>query len=401
MLVGAVLGRHGEEIDQGLAWIFRCPNSFTGEDVAEISAHGSVMVLEALVRAALDYGAVLAEPGEFTRRAFLNGKMDLVQAEAVADLINAAGQFSLDQAYGLLKGQLSSRIRSIGQHISKVLAQVGALLDFPDDVVLAAPALRPTLGSAIEQCSALTGTFSTYLRRKEGAGVAIIGPPNVGKSSIFNLLLSESRAIVSPLPGTTRDLIEARLYLGGQICRLIDTAGIRSADDPVELEGVERALSAFEQADLVLLVLDISHPWEPGFEALLARAKPDRCLLVLNKADLPSHLSLPENLLFHTVRLSALTGEGLAQVLEFLRCRQVLSQERPEIGVTRQRHLQSLMRVQHHLGLADTQLQQEIPLAECVAEDLRLALNEIDLLLGAKFSEEALNIIFSEFCIGK
>jgi len=401
VLVGAVLGQHGEAIDQGLAWIFRGPNSFTGEDTAEISAHGSLMVLEALVRTALDHGAVLAEPGEFTRRAFLNGKIDLVQAEAVADLINASGQFSLDQAYGLLKGQLSSRILAIGQHISKALAQVVALLDFPDDVVLATASLRPTLSPAIEQCAALTGTFSTYLRRKEGAGVAIIGPPNVGKSSIFNLLLSESRAIVSPLPGTTRDLIEARFFLGGQICRLIDTAGIRSADDPVELEGVVRAMSAFDQADLVLLVLDISNPWEPGFETLLARAKPDRCLLILNKADLPNRLSLPENLLFRSVQLSAMTGEGLAQVLDFLRCRQVLSHEGPEIGLTRQRHLDSLMRVQHHLGLADTQLQQEFPLAECVAEDLRLALDEVDLLLGARFSEDVLDIIFSEFCIGK
>lgn len=398
---GAVLGEQGQEIDQGLAWVFTAPNSYTGEDTVEISCHGSLLILETVVRTAIFHGAVLAQPGEFTRRAFLNGKMDLIQAEAVVDLIHASGRFSLDNAYGLLGGQLSAQVTRIGQIILHALAHLEALLDFPEDVAVDAGVIAESISSALDQCSQLTSTFSTFSRRNKGFSVAIVGPPNAGKSSLFNLLLKESRAIVSPLPGTTRDLIESQLYIDGELFRLIDTAGLHNSADPVENEGIGRAYGAAEKADLVLLVLDSSLPWSVGYADLCRLLDPSRDLIVFNKADLPTQLVLPAEMPCACLSVSALTGLGFSALLNHLRAKHSADTLGQAAGLTRLRHFECLSRAQDYLMKARSQAIGPHLIPECVADDLHTALEEIYLLLGQKVSDEVLDLIFSEFCIGK
>lgn len=398
---GTVLGEQGQEIDQGLAWVFVAPNSYTGEDTVEISCHGSLLVLEVVVRAAVLHGAVLAQPGEFTRRAFLNGKMDLVQAEAVVDLIHASSRFSLDNAYGLLKGQLSAQIGQIGESILRALAYAEVLLDFPEEVAVDARAISDPVALALGQCAQLTSTFSTYSRRADGFYIAIIGPPNAGKSSLFNLLLKESRAIVSPIPGTTRDLIESHLYLDGELFRLVDTAGLHPSVDPVEEEGISRAYNMARKADLVLLVLDSSLPWSAEYADLCSLLDPCRDLVILNKADLPLKLILPSGMSFTCLSLSALTAVGVNTLFDHLRTVHSADTKLQAAGLTRQRHYECLSRAQDYLCKAQTQTLEPLLAPECVAEDLRAALEEIYSLLGLRVNDEVLDIVFSEFCIGK
>lgn len=398
MQFGVALGENGQVLDQALAWVFLNPRSYTGEDTVEISCHGSLAVLEGLVRAAVRAGAVLAEPGEFTRRAFLNGKMDLVQAEAVADLIHAAGRFSLENAYGLLAGQLSRAVAEIQQGVLGALAQCEALLDFPDDVALGLQAVRDAGQVALGRCEALTSTFSTFSRRQDGTVVAIIGPANAGKSSLFNLLLRESRSIVSPLPGTTRDLIEARLFVDGELVRLVDTAGLRQAADPVEAEGVARAYGVAARADIRVLVLDSSRPWESGFGPLLEGLHA-RDVLVLNKSDLPTQL-VPPDLGVRPISVSALSGEGVDLVLAALRDR-IPPAPKEEVGLLHLRHFECLSAAAAALKRALSHLEGRAVALECVAEELRGALVQTHVLLGTQVDDEVLDLVFSRFCIGK
>ena len=402
MQVGTVLGEHGEKLDQGLAWVFAGPCSYTGEDTVEISAHGSLIVLEALVRAALSHGAVLAGPGEFTRRAFLNGKIDLLQAEGVVDLIHAVGRFSLGNAYGMLSGQLSASVGAIGEFTLDALALAEALLDFPDDVPSAFGEIDSMVCRALARCAELTGTFETFSRKNDGVEVAIVGPPNAGKSSLFNLLLRDSRAIVSPVPGTTRDLIEARLFLDGELFRLVDTAGLRPTADPVEAEGVSRAMAAAQRADLVLVVMDASIPWIVDIGAMLERLDPKRVGVVFNKVDLPLQIVLPEDLGFTPLRVSALLGDGVDLLLDFLRSKRGRPHEDSEaVSLTRVRHFECLSRAEVHFRNALVQLNSMPPALECVAEELRGALAEVHSVLGVEVGDVLLDRIFSEFCIGK
>ncbi|MCC7264088.1 MAG: tRNA uridine-5-carboxymethylaminomethyl(34) synthesis GTPase MnmE [Candidatus Latescibacteria bacterium] len=398
---GLVLGGDGQEIDQGLAWVFPAPRSYTGEDTVEISCHGSLVVLEALVRAAVGAGAVLAGPGEFTRRAFLNGKMDLVQAEAVVDLIHASGRFTLDNAYGLLKGRLSAEVGEIKRELLRALAHTEALLDFPEEVAIGGQDIAAAVARTCQRCAALTATFTTFSRRQEGIGVAIIGPPNAGKSSVFNLLLKESRAIVSPIPGTTRDLIEARLYIDGELFRLVDTAGLRTTTDPIEVEGVARAHGAATEADIRLLVLDSSLPWDIAWDSMVAKLVPDRDLVVLNKSDLPRVLPGFAAAGFRVVSISALTGDGVGGLLDALRLSLGPSPVGSATGLVHLRHFDCLSRVEGYLRNAQGILGSDEIALECVAEELRAAIDQVHVLLGTQASEEVLDLVFSEFCIGK
>lgn len=396
---GVALGEDGQVIDQALAWVFLNPRSYTGEDTVEISCHGSLAVLEGLVRASVRAGAVLAEPGEFTRRAFLNGKMDLVQAEAVADLIHAAGRFSLENAYGLLAGQLSRAVTEIQQGVLGALAQCEALLDFPDDVVLGSQTVRDAGQAALDHCEALTSTFSTFSRRQDGAVVAIVGPANAGKSSLFNLLLRESRSIVSPLPGTTRDLVEARLFVEGELFRLVDTAGLRESSDPVEAEGVARAHGVAASADIRIVVLDSSQPWDSGFGGLLQGLRAGRDILVLNKSDLAGKLTLPD-LGVRPIAVSALSGEGVDLVLAAFRDR-IPPAPKEVVGLLHLRHFECLSTAAAALKRALAHLEGRAVALECVAEELRGALVQTHVLLGTQVDDEVLDLVFSRFCIGK
>lgn len=398
---GVILGEQGQEIDRGLAWVFAAPSSYTGEDTVEISCHGSLFILEAVVRSAIAHGAVLAQPGEFTRRAFLNGKMDLIQAEAVVDLIRASGRFSLDNAYGLLRGQLSGQITQISQAVLHALAHLEALVDFPEDVIVDSRIIQDSIAAALRQCSQLTSTFSTFSRRNDGFSIAIIGPPNVGKSSLFNCLLKESRAIVSPVPGTTRDLIEARLYIDGELFRVIDSAGLHRSADFVESEGIKRAYRAAENADLILLVLDSSRPWLSEYSELCELLDLHKDLVIFNKADLPSRLILPRENLFKCLSLSALTGAGIDALFDHLRLLHSANTQMQTAGITRLRHYECLRNAQNYLETAQFQSADPHGAIECIAADLQAALEEIYSLLGLRVNEEVLNLIFSEFCIGK
>lgn len=398
---GAILDEQGQEIDRGLAWVFAAPSSYTGEDTVEISCHGSLFILEAVVRAAIRHGAVLAQPGEFTRRAFLNGKMDLIQAEAVVDLIRASDRFSLDNAYGLVNGQLSGQVTQISQAVLQALVYLVALVDFPEDIVVDSRIVKDSIATALRQCTQLTSTFSTFSRRSDGFSIAIVGPPNVGKSSLFNFLLKESRAIVSPVPGTTRDLIESRLYIDGELFRITDSAGLHRSTDPVESEGIDRAYQAAEKADLILLVLDSSRPWLAEYADLCKLLEPHRDLVVFNKADLPSQLALPSDNLFTCLSLSALTGVGVDALFYHFRLIHSANTQMQTTGITRLRHYDCLRNAQKHLEKAQLQSADTRGAPECIAEDLHAALEEIYSLLGLRINDEVLNLVFSEFCIGK
>lgn len=400
--MGIFLGEYGQEIDHGLAWVFARPNSYTGEDVVELSCHGNAIILEAVVRTAICHGAVMAGHGEFTRRAFLNGKLDLMQVEAVVDLIQAGGQFSLENAYGHLKGSLSTAVGGLKDTLLKVLAQVEVLLDFSEeDLHVDLRQVTVGLESALAQSRQLTDSFTGSSRRHEGLAIVIVGPPNAGKSSLFNALLKENRAIVSPTPGTTRDLVEARVFVGGELYRLVDTAGLHATTDPLESEGISRALTALGAADTVFFVLDASVPWSDEYFALLDSLRPNRDVVVLNKADLPKGILLPSDWPFRTVETSTISGFGTMQLIEFLRLRNRKLGQSEGIGLTRLRHYNGLVEVGQCLQRALDHPSGAIYNLECLADDLRSALEALALLQGVNVSEETLDLIFAEFCIGK
>lgn len=401
--VGVFLDVQGREIDHGLAWVFMGPNSYTGEDVVELSCHGNAFILEVVVKAAILHGAVMASHGEFTRRAFLNGKLDLIQAESVLDLIQAGGNFSLDSAYGHLKGSLSAAVGNLKEALLRALSQLEVLLDFSEeDLQVDLQQVSAGIESALVQSRQLTDSFAGSSRRRDGVAVAIVGPPNAGKSSLFNVLLKEDRAIVSPTPGTTRDLVEARVYFGGELYRLFDTAGLHATHDPIESEGINRTLSALKDADLILLVLDSSSPWSDSYRPLLAHLKPDRDVVVLNKSDLPSALLLPSGWVYSSVEVSAFSGAGVLNLVSLLENNQGKSSHTTGLGLTRLRHYNSLVVVSQCLERALRHVSSTAAVSpECLADDIRGALEAISQLQGVNVSEETLDLIFAEFCIGK
>ena len=276
--------------DQVVVTSFPAPRSYTGEDVAEISAHGSPVVLSAILRRAMECGARLAEPGEFTLRAFLNGKLDLIQAEAVADLIDAVTPLQARAAFDQLEGTLTAAIGAIERALFDVVARLEASLDFPDEGYhfVAPQEARDSLAGVIADIDSLLAQAERGRLIREGAQVAIAGAPNVGKSSLFNALLNANRAIVTAVPGTTRDLLTERADIGGLSLALIDTAGVRETSDIVEQEGVSRARDTLRVADLILVVLDRSRPLGDDDRALLDHTAGQPRVIVVNKCDLPA-----------------------------------------------------------------------------------------------------------------
>jgi tRNA modification GTPase len=382
-----------DTIDHVVVTCFPAPASYTGDDVVELSAHGSPVVLRAIVTAAVGRGARPAEPGEFTLRAFLNGRIDLTQAEAVADLIDAATPLQARAAFDQLNGTLTRTIAAIDAALFDLIARLEASVDFPEEGY---HFVEPgALAHAIDELSARTTTLLASARQgrliREGLQVAIVGAPNVGKSSLFNALAGASRAIVTDVPGTTRDLVTEVVDLDGLRVTLVDTAGLRDTSDPVEAEGVERSRQAIAVADLILQVVDASR--EDTSQAIDTKQ-----LIVSNKADLPSAKKTPG-----AVFVSALTGAGL----DDLRRRIVaaldvdLLRDRPEI--TNVRHIALVQRAHDALGraraaaLADGgSLSEEFVLADL--QDARAALEEIS---GRRAPEDLLAHIFERFCIGK
>lgn len=381
--------------DQVVVTWFAKPASYTGDDVVEISAHGSPVLLDAIVRAAIVAGARLARPGEFTLRAYLNGKLDLVQAEAVADLIDAVTPAQARLAFDQLDGTLSAHVARIGERLFDLRVRLEASLDFPEEGY---HFVEP--GQVAVQCEEVRDVVRAMLATarqgrllREGCRVALIGAPNVGKSALFNALLGASRAIVTPVPGTTRDLLTERVDIGGVAATLIDTAGVRDSDEPIEQEGILRARGAAQTADVRVLVLDRSRPFDAG-----SMGASTGTVIVANKSDLASAWTGDEE--GRAIAVSALTGDGLD------RLRTAIVQEAAggpiddTPSVANLRHTALLERVATRLTEATTQARAGAG-EEIVLATLQDAFGALDEIVGKRSSEDVLREIFARFCIGK
>ncbi len=413
------------KLDDVLLTVFRAPHSYTGEDVVEIAGHGGVLVVRRILDLLLKSGARSAEPGEFTQRAYLGGKMDLTQAEAVMDLITAQTDLALRAATEQLEGRLGERIRALRERLVELLAHVEAFIDFPDEDIDpdTGDALRAKLDAVCAETAALLATAGQGRVLREGVRTVIYGTPNVGKSSLLNLLLGYERAIVSARPGTTRDVIEEVINLRGYPLRLVDTAGIRESDDEIERAGMARTRQQIERADLVLHIADASAPprgagapsaivpaGAPPAEASADRgvrrtnadgASAPRAaeILVLNKSDLGEHPSWAG---VGAVRISCLENAGLTALEDAIIARITGGQaaHRDWSVAINARHQACLAKAQDYSHAAHRALTDSLS-PEFIAEELRGALDAVGEVVGKADSEEILGKIFSTFCIGK
>ena len=398
----------GTILDAGIALFFPAPGSFTGEDVVEFQGHGGPVVLHLLLEALLSGGARLARPGEFTERAFVNGKLDLAQAEAVADLIASVSAAAARGAVRSLTGDFSRRVDAIDQQVLALRVYVEAAMDFPEEGedFLAEGQVPERMAAIAADLTTLRGDARQGVLLRDGIALALVGAPNVGKSSLLNRLAGQDRAIVTEIPGTTRDLIHADLSLDGLPVQLVDTAGLREAADVVEQEGVRRARAEACRADLVLLVEDDRQPLTSDAGGLFAElveagVDPGRILRVRNKADLssaaPGAVALTGS--GSAVRISALTGAGVDTLVGEVKARVGFAGE--GTGFTaRQRHIEALREAATALEEARAELAAGAP-AELVAEALRGVHLALGRIVGAVSADELLGEIFSSFCIGK
>lgn len=396
----------GDPLDEALVVFMQSPRSYTCEDVLEIHCHGGYLVLQRVLGLVLRQGARLASPGEFTRRAFLNGRIDLVQAEAVIDVLRGKTEAALALAQHQRAGLLSRKIMEIKEGVVHALALVEAYIDFPEEEINLADSgeMVCLVAEALERNDAILAGFAEGRALREGVSVVIAGKPNVGKSSLLNTLLKEKRAIVTAIPGTTRDVIEEVMNIRGLPVRVLDTAGICETDDPLEQEGVRLALEKIPQADLILFVLDASRLLDSDdlfIEKILGRRS---FILVLNKCDLPEVSELTVPLAAHeTVRISTQSGAGIERLLQsiltfFLHGRAVDSREYVALSNVRHRDALEKCRIALKRFTADTAAGYNL---ELLAGNLRDALHAIGEVTGETTPDEVLDIIFQRFCIGK
>lgn len=396
--------RHGQVVDEVLVAVLRAPRTFTREDMIEISCHGGLLPAKAVLDTVLENGARLAEPGEFTQRAFLNGRIDLAQAEAVLDVIHARTELALAAANEQLAGKLSQRIHQLRDQLMQTLAHVEAHIDFPEEDI--APDTRDQLITRLDRGLAFmdellrTANEGQILRR--GIRAAIVGRPNVGKSSLLNQLLGHDRAIVMPVPGTTRDTIEETANIRGLPVVFVDTAGLRAAADAIEEEGVRRSRQAYARADLILYLLDASEPLTAADQSHLAEFSGKKHLLVCNKSDLPRRLELPADLQAGAVEVSCLTGHGLDVLKDAIKETVWAGDVRAEMlqVMINARHQDALRRAREAALRAADGLRSDLTL-ELIAFELRIAANAVGEVVGQTFTDDLLDSIFSQFCIGK
>ena len=388
---GAFRDRHGEIIDEGLALHFPAPHSYTGEPVLELQGHGGPLVMQALLAACLDAGARVAEPGEFTRRAFLEGKLDLAQAEAVADLIDAASREAARSALRSLSGEFSAAIGALQARLVELRALTEAMLDFPEEEVDAlhredAAARLGDARRALEEVLAKSRQGSLL---RAGIHVVLTGRPNVGKSSLLNRLAGEERAIVTPIPGTTRDALREPILLEGVPLVVVDTAGLRESRDEIERLGMQRTQAELERADLVIAVFEASRGRDelPDLPATLARID------VYNKLDLAPGFVPPAG----AVAVSAKTGEGLPALRQRILQASGWSSSGEPVFLARERHLRALGDAASHLAAAAAEARRW----EFFAEELRLAHVALGRITGEFSADDLLGEIFARFCIGK
>jgi tRNA modification GTPase len=386
-------------VDRVVATFFAAPRSYTAEDVIEISCHGSPVILRHCLEQACMAGARLANPGEFTLRAYINGRIDLPQAEAVRDLIESTTLYQARIAAQQADGSISRRLAPVKTRLVELISLLEAGIDFAEDdiSVAASDEILSRLAAIDKDVAALAASFAYGKLVHEGIMLAIAGRPNVGKSSVFNRLLRQERAIVTDVPGTTRDLVSETVAIDGIPVRLVDTAGIRESEDLVETLGIERSFQAMADADVTLVVLDASAPLEKGDVALIERARNQgRYLLAANKSDLPLKMPVPEE----AVMVSALTGEGFDALRQRLRDLTMPEGEITGGFITSMRHEQLLRETLEALTQAAGATRIGLP-HEMLLLDLYAALRPLDAITGATTADDILNRIFSTFCIGK
>lgn len=406
LVLGAVCQKDGIFIDECLAVFFPGPHSYTGEDVVEFQCHGGPLVLRKVLTAAVAAGARLAQPGEFTLRAFLNGRMDLTQAEAVLDIITAKTHISLDMAEHQLQGALYKALLPLEEELLDLLAALAAAADFPEEVDSLTPEiLLPRLQELDARVEALLAGADAGRIYREGLSVVLLGPANVGKSSLLNALLQEERAIVTERAGTTRDIIEEYFNLDGLPILLSDTAGLRSAEDEAEAIGIGKSRAKAASAQILLLVADASADAEEEVKALIEEFKDRPLLLVLNKIDLADPLPWQEKLAqwapeLPQTAISAKTGAGLAQLKEAILNLALQGQEQNPSLINNLRHQEALMLVRTHLAQAMETLEMGFTL-DLAAIDVDLAWQALGEISGKTAGEDVLNRIFERFCIGK
>ena len=393
--------RTGTNVDEVLALVMRAPRSYTREDVVEIHCHGGPVPLRRILELTLTHGARLAEPGEFTKRAFLNGRLDLTQAEAVIDVIRSKTDASLKMAVGHLSGQLR-------HEILRMIAHLEAAIDFPEEDIeqIASNEVSEFIRPVMDRLDALLASAQTGRILREGLQTVIIGKPNVGKSSLLNALLREKRAIVTDIPGTTRDIIEEYVNIRGIPLKIVDTAGLRETTDIVEQIGVEKAREFVASADLLLLLLDASAPLTPEDRDVLALLPGRQAIVLVNKSDLPNLLEVDEVQRLiedrQLIRISVLEGSGLAELEQAIVDRvyggQIIQSEGSFVNNVR--HSNLLQVAKHRLSDALASIDNGMP-PDCVVIDLRAAWDTLGEVTGDTVGEDIISQIFSQFCIGK
>ena len=397
---GKVYDEEQSLIDDVLISIYRNPNSYTGEDSIEISTHGSPLIVQKIIQTLLKSDIRIAEPGEFTKRAFLNGKIDLAQAEAVVDIINSRTEASLRGARNQLDGILSNKVKILREELIKVSSLIELELDFAEEDVqfVSSPEILKLIDHLVEEINQLLNTYSFGKVLKDGVNVALVGKPNVGKSSILNYILKESRSIVSEIPGTTRDIIREEVSIDGILFRIIDTAGIRVTEEEIEREGVARSRNAVENSDIVVFISDEMSGFDTElYNNLLELTTKARIISVQNKIDLGL-----SQLLNIEVKVSAKTGEGMNDLLNYMKKKSmgIESYSEKTAIVSTLRHSEALNRAKTHLINSRNTIHNKLT-GEFVSLDLRNAEDALGEIIGEVTSEDILNSIFSKFCIGK
>ncbi|MGN1348033.1 MAG: tRNA uridine-5-carboxymethylaminomethyl(34) synthesis GTPase MnmE [Acutalibacteraceae bacterium] len=395
----------GEVADEAVALVFRAPKSYTGEDVVEFSCHGGLFVLQKVLRALFSAGAVPAKAGEFTKRAFLNGKMDLTEAEAVMSLISAQGEQAAKAAVSALDGALSKKIKEINHDIVRVCAALSAWVDYPDEEIeeISETEIKEVFTHAKEQLSELLSRFDAGQAITEGVSTAIVGRPNVGKSTLMNMLTGYNRSIVTSVAGTTRDIVEETVRLGDVVLRLADTAGIRDTDDVVESIGVDMAKQKIERASLVLAVFDVSRETNGEDRLIMDFCKGKNCIAVINKSDLEKKMNTDEiyQKFENVVEISADSGEGYDKLKETVE--KLLGTDKIDTSaalLTTERQREGAVRAAECLDEALEALDMGLTL-DAVNVSADCAVQALLELTGEKASEVIVDEVFANFCVGK
>jgi len=394
MMYGHAVDAGGNVLDEVMAVYLKSPNTYTREDMFEIQCHGGGVCARRVMNRILELGARIAEPGEFTRRAFMNGRIDLSRAEAVMSLIGANSEAAARASLRQLEGGVSGFVRTASEGLKEHMALTEACTDFPDEVEEedAAQRVKKGVQEIINEIERRCDDRGAKLIR-EGASIVLAGRPNVGKSSLLNALLNQERAIVTSIPGTTRDVLTERIRLGGVMAEISDTAGQRETDDPVEKIGVDRAARAMESADIVLIVLDSAQPLTAEDESLLKQAD-ERYIICLNKSDLPRQIDYPG-----AMEISAASGEGIPELIHEME-RRVQVSDQMEERMTEERHLRLARRALEALGHAVSSIDMGFEL-DLVEIDLKEALGALSEITGEDASEEVIDRVFKNFCVGK